>query len=99
MGGPYGLKQEKTMKAFVIIINEVVDFDKFVHEPIVCATKDVAQREYNRIIAEVKEAYASEIDDGWEVNESDDCFETYPEGGYSGNHYSAAIYEVEVVSE
>ena len=89
------------MKVFVIIRHEVYDFEEFEHTPIVCTTKEIAQREYDNTIAEVKEAYASEIESGWEVLESDsrDCFEIYPDGCYSESHYSVSIHEVEVIDK
>lgn len=83
------------MKVFVVVVDEVNDCVGE-HNIIVCKTREIAQRVFKE---KVDEAKSDLEDNGWEVEESNDCFEAYEDGYYAHNHFCVNIEEKEIVEE
>ena len=81
------------MKVYIIIINEVYDFEEMNHEPRVFATKESAFDAMRDIISNAKEEYG---DDFNTIEETETSIEMYDDGTYAQSHYVAYIKECEV---
>lgn len=80
------------MKVFVFIMVECVDGDDTVMS-YVYSSKEKAKEHFDKAVKEAKE-YAKEH--GWEFEEDEQYFSSYPEGYYSENHSHGQILEHEV---
>ena len=79
-------------KVFVIVIDDVVEFENNPHAPKVFRSEKSAYVEMNRLRRRV-----DEVPDHWQIVVDDpDCFECYPSGDYDANHYCLTMYKVEV---
>ena len=74
-------------------IDEVYDFENFLHTPRVYTDYDKAKADFEDIKEDAKREFA---DDFNEIEEGKDYFEMYAEGYYSEGHYTIRIDEVEV---
>ena len=81
------------MKIYVIITDEVYEFENFEHAPIAFYKREDADAELNSIKEQVKEEFKNEFET---FDETKNGFEMYADGYYSQGHYTAYIYEVEV---
>lgn len=80
-------------KVYIITIDEVYDFENFLHDPMVFADEQKAREEFERIKANAKEEYKDKYE---EVEEGDTYFEMYAEGYFSEGHYAVHLYEKEI---
>lgn len=84
------------MKVYIITIEEVFDFQVFIHAPEAFTKEEAAKNRFNEIVEEAKKAYCRL---GW-VEDKDyydeSCYEIYLDGEYAANHYAVRIHEVEL---
>ena len=81
-------------KVFIIIIDEVYDYEVFNHEPLAYKDKTDAEKKFEEVKDEIKSNYAREIEEGWEVEDSKTCLEIYDEGYYASFHCAATLQEI-----
>ena len=82
------------MKIYVIVTDEVYDFENFDHKPIAFTKRELAEKEMDAIREGVKEEFENDFDT---FVDGKDGFEMYNDGCYSEGHYSATIYEIDLI--
>ena len=87
------------MKLYHILKTEAVECNLYCAILFSTTNKDKAIEELGKIANDVKNYdYASEIANGWAVEESETEFTIYEDGYYSTNHYELTIVESDLVS-
>ena len=81
------------MKIFVITIDEVFDFVKYEHAPVVCFSMKDAKKELSDIFKEAKKEYRGK---DTTIERGKKSFSVYADHSWSESHYEAVINEVEV---
>lgn len=81
------------MKLYVITIDEVCDFVKYDHAPVVSFTLKDAKKELSGIFKEAKREYKGEE---VTIERGKKSFSVYADHSWSEKHYEATINEVEV---
>ena len=85
------------MKLYIIVIDEVYDYQQYRHAPVIRLTKDEASKELVRLRNEVLRNYENDLGEGMRDSYTKgESFEVYLDGEYSVTHYNATIHEVEV---
>ena len=82
------------MKAYIITVEDVFDFNSSHRTPIVKFTKKEAQKEMRYLAREAKADFKHLNDVIYEA--SDDCIEVYPEGYYGENHFTVTIDQIDI---
>lgn len=80
-------------KVWIITIDEVDDFVHYHHSPLVFANEARARERLNAIKEDNKKGATEE---GWVIEESQDCIDIYEDGCYAQYHYSAVLEEVDI---
>ena len=83
------------MKAFVITIDEVYDYEEMGHKPEVFLNEEKAKARFKELVEDAKAEYEETYDD-YDSEEYNNKFECYEEGYASQNHYYVRLEEVEV---
>ena len=85
-------------KVYVIQIEEVVDYVDYGHPLEAFRNREDAEKRYKEIVESAKseEEFGGPDYEDWAVEEREWSYEVYEDGYYAHNHYSVAIYEVEV---
>lgn len=81
------------MKVYVIVIDEVFEFETFDHRPEVFSVFDDAKKRFDDIVEQAKIEF---LECGWEENEGAGFFETWPDGYWGTSHYSVNVYTVDL---
>ena len=88
----YTIKQNVMEKVYVIVIDDVVEFENNPHAPKLFREEKSAYAEMDRLRRKV-----DNFPNHWQiVVDEKDCFECYPIGEYSENHYCLTLYCVEI---
>ena len=83
-------------KKYVLVIDELFEFEPFYHAPRVFNSKEQAKAEFKKLYERVmKENDDNGLSD-WTTDYDEDgmCFSTYPEGWWGTSHYDAHVAEV-----
>lgn len=75
---------------YIIVVDDVYDYDKTPHKPLVFFSYDDALKS----LTHLKDTIQRETPN-WEMETGTDSFSCYLDGEYSCNHYDAVIYEYE----
>lgn len=82
-------------KCYVIVIDEVYDYETQFHKPEVYTTKEKASHRLSFLYHQ----FNDELDNDWKRSVSDDCASFYLDGEYSCNHLDITLHEVIVNQE
>jgi hypothetical protein len=80
------------MKLYVIVMDEISDFEKYPQKPEVYYKKEDAERRVNELYDEVKPMLSN-----YNIEErTSTSFSLYTDGSYPENHFDVTLYEVEM---
>ena len=80
-------------KVYVIVVDDVVEYESNYHAPKVFKDEKSAYDEVERL-----KRVADEFPNHWQIIlDEKDCFESYPMGDYSANHYCVTMYKVDLL--
>ena len=80
------------MKLYIIVINEVFDYQKLQHDPVVCLSKEEADKKLEELFDTAKKHYIGRFDQA--DRETSGSFSLYPDGCWGTSHYDATLHEV-----
>lgn len=81
-------------KVWIIRFDDVAEFETLDHKTEAFSTYEKAKKRFDKIVADAKSD--DSWGEGWEVQEDEKSYETYPEGYWGTDHYAVYIEEVEV---
>ena len=87
------MEENKIMKVFVLLLAECVDGDDTTHL-FVYSSKEKAKKHFNEAVKEARE-YAEKH--GWEFEEDEEEFHSYPDGSYMENHSHGSLSEKQIL--
>ena len=80
-------------KVFVVVDHSVYDYEDCGVGTQVFATYNKARKEFNNLVAQIRETGECE---GWIFVEDEYCFRAYEDGDYTKNHAYCQIREQEI---
>lgn len=85
-------------KVFVLISDELYEFEKFYHAPRVFKSKEQARAAFDELYNKVLNENVEFEHDDWITDYNGDSmsFSSYPDGWWGTSHYDAYVAEVEV---
>lgn len=84
------------MKAYVIVVDDVYDFERSASVPSVKFTKKEAQKEMRYLANEVKPYFVKRYAEGLVYSSGDMSIEMYPEGYFGQTHYVVSIHQIDI---
>lgn len=84
------------MKAYVIVVDDISDFERSASVPSVKLTKKEAQKEMRYLANEVKPYFVRQYGDGLVYASGDMSIEMYPEGYFGQTHYVVSIHQIDI---
>lgn len=75
---------------YIIVVDDVYDYDKTPHKPLIFFSKEDAQQALTNLMDNIQRETPE-----WEMETGEESFSCYLDGEYSCNHYDATIFEYE----
>lgn len=79
---------------WVITIEEVSDYENFVTAHQAFEVFEDALKRFQELTEDIKEDYAEELEDGWEIDEAPKMVDVYDPDNYAKDHYTIRLQAV-----